>query len=233
MIIIKELLKRYHNKTVIDIENFTINDGDVFGLVGNNGAGKSTLFQLMLDLIKADKGVVFFDEWITSKSENWKDFTGSYLNEGFLIDFLSPEEFFYFVGNTCGLTKTDIDKKLEMYDSFFNDEILKQKGKYIRNFSKGNKQKIGIVSALLNEPAVLIFDEPFDGLDPSSQIVLKNIIIAYSKLKKSSILISSHDLNHITDICNRIAIIEKGLIVKDIENNENTLHDLQSYFNII
>jgi ABC-2 type transport system ATP-binding protein len=232
MITITNLEKAYNKKLVLNINALSIKQGEFFGLVGNNGAGKTTFLRLMLDLIKAEKGVVLSDDHIVSKSEDWKDYTASYLDEGFLIDFLTPEEYFYFIGDEYGYTKSDIDLKLSDYKPFFNDEILGQRKKFIRDFSKGNKQKIGVVSALITNPQVLILDEPFNSLDPTSQIFLKRHLIDYNKRTNATIVISSHDLNHITEICKRIVIIEKGLIIRDLQNNSNVLAELENYFSV-
>jgi len=232
MIAINNLGKVYKQKIVLNINELQIKDGETFGLVGNNGAGKTTLFRLILDLIKADRGHVKSNDDIVSASETWKDYTASYLDEGFLLDFLTPEEYFYFIGKTYDYSKKEIDSKLEAYQSFFNGEILAQNKKYIRDFSKGNKQKIGIVGALLTAPKILILDEPFNGLDPSSQIILKRILLDYNKQTGSAVLISSHDLNHVTEICQRIVLMEKGSIIRDIQNDGNALSELENYFSI-
>jgi ABC-2 type transport system ATP-binding protein len=232
MITITNLAKAYNDKEVLNINDLKISQGEFFGLVGNNGAGKTTLLRLMLDLIKAERGVVVSDNHIVSKSENWKDYTASYLDEGFLIDFLTPEEYFYFIGVEYGCTKSEIDSKLSDYKAFFNDEILCQIKKFIRDFSKGNKQKIGVVSALITNPQVLILDEPFNSLDPTSQILLKRHLIDYNKRTNATIVISSHDLNHITEICKRIVLIEKGLIIRDLQNDGNVLAELENYFSV-
>lgn len=232
MITITNLGKAYSNKIVLNINDLVIRQGEIFGLVGNNGAGKTTLLRLILDLIKAEKGTVLSGDYVVSKSEDWKDYTSSYLDEGFLIDFLTPEEYFYFIGNEYGFTKPEIDVKLLEYKTFFNDEILGQRKKFIRDFSKGNKQKIGIVSALITNPKVLVLDEPFNSLDPTSQIVLKRMLVDYNKKTNATMLISSHDLNHITEICKRVALIEKGIIIKDLQNNDNALAELETYFSV-
>ncbi|MDP4207731.1 MAG: ABC transporter ATP-binding protein [Bacteroidota bacterium] len=230
MISIKNLGKAYNQRIVLNIGELTINKGEIFGLVGNNGAGKTTLFRLILDLIRADRGEVISGELPVSKSEHWKAYTASYLDEGFLIDYLTPEEFFYFVGSTYNLTKRDVDDKLASFQGFFNGEVLGMHRKFIRDFSKGNKQKIGIVSALIIEPEVILLDEPFNGLDPTSQILLKRILVDFNKKYGTTIVISSHDLNHITEICQRIALMEKGAIIKDLQSDGNILAELESYF---
>ncbi len=224
------LAKSYKQKVVLNISELTVNDGEIFGLVGNNGAGKTTLLRLMLDLIKADKGELRSGEYVISKSEKWKDYTSSYLDEGFLIGFLTPEEYFDFIAEEYGFTKELIASKLSEFSNFFNGEILGQKKKFIRDFSKGNKQKIGIASALITGPKVVILDEPFNSLDPTSQILLKRILSDYNRSTGATMIISSHDLNHVTEICTRIAIIERGVIIRDLHNGGQAMAELSDYF---
>jgi len=113
-----------------------------------------------------------------------------------------------------------------------NGEILNQK-KYIRNFSAGNKQKIGIIGAMLINPQVLILDEPFNFLDPSSQIEMKRLLQWMNREHGTTILISSHNLTHINDVSTRILLMEKGVIVKDIDNlDKKASAELESYFNV-
>jgi len=230
MITVTNLGKAYNQRIVLFIKELEIQQGELFGLVGNNGAGKTTLLRLILDLIRADKGAVVSGEFEVARSENWKSYTASYLDEGFLIDFLTPEEYFHFIGDEYGFSKGEIDEKLLEYKGFFNDEILGQRKKLIREFSKGNKQKIGIVSALITEPRVIILDEPFNSLDPTSQILLKRILVDYNKKTNATMVISSHDLNHITDISHRVALIEKGTIIRDLQNDGSALAELENYF---
>jgi ABC-2 type transport system ATP-binding protein len=231
MITITNLSKVYSGATVLDIKELHIEKGESFGLVGNNGAGKTTLFRLILDLIRPETGFVLSKESDVSKSESWKYYTGSYLDRNFLIDFLTPEEYFEFNGRIHGISAEDLKAFLASMEDFFNEEVLGRK-KFIRDLSKGNQQKIGVAAALMAEPEVIILDEPFNGLDPSSQIRLINMLNKLKNEKQTTLLISSHDLNHVTEVCNRIAILEKGIIVKDLKTSENTLKDLQSYFSV-
>lgn len=225
---IKELIKVYGNKKVVDINYLGINEGETIGLVGNNGAGKTTLFRMILDLIRASKGSILSKGEDVSANSDWKKYTASYLDEGFLIDYLTPEEYFEFIGSLQDMSKADVADFLTHYQEFFNGEVLNSK-KYIRDFSKGNQNKVGIAAALMQKPEVLVLDEPFANLDPTTQIRLKTLI---RKLKdqKVTTLISSHDLNHVTDVCDRIILIEKGIIIKDFHTNENSLKELESYF---
>jgi len=230
MIKVTNLIKSYHKKTVLNISDLTISDGEIFGLVGNNGAGKTTLLRLMLDLIRADSGEVCSGEHIVARSEDWKDYTSSYLDEGFLIEYLTPEEFMNFIADEYRIAKEVKDLRLSGFSDFFNGEVLGQARKYIRDFSKGNRQKIGVASALITEPGVLILDEPFNSLDPTSQILLKRMLSEYNRNTGATIIISSHDLNHVTEICTRIAIIEKGIIIRNLQNNGQALAELSDYF---
>jgi len=229
MIQISNLEKSYNNITVLNIKSLNISKGESFGLVGNNGAGKTTLFRLILDLIEANAGEVLIDNQKVMRNESWKLITGSFLDEGFLIDFLTPEEYFNFVGKLHNKSDGDIADFLASLKDFFNDEILGSK-KLIRDYSKGNQKKIGITAALIGDPQLLILDEPFTALDPSSQIRLKRFLTDLQSRINITLLISSHDLNHITEVCNRIVVLEKGLIVKDLQTNDDTLTELEAYF---
>ncbi|WP_321332796.1 ABC transporter ATP-binding protein [uncultured Bacteroides sp.] len=232
MITINNLQKIFGEKKAVDIENYTINQGEMLGLVGNNGAGKTTLFRLILDLLKADNGFVSINNIEVSKSEEWKTFTGAFIDDGFLIDYLTPEEYFYFIGKMYGLKKEDVDERLVPFERFMGEEVTGQK-KYIRNFSAGNKQKIGIISAMLHKPQLLILDEPFNFLDPSSQSIIKHMLKKYNEETNATILISSHNLNHTVDVCPRIALLEHGIIIRDIINENNSAEkELEEYFNV-
>ncbi len=228
MIKIQNILKTY-SRFKLTVEELTINKGESFGLVGNNGAGKSTLFNLILDLIKASSGNILSKEEDVSKSEEWKNYTASYLNEGFLIDFLSPKEYFEFIGKLHNKNSEDIKEIVEKYKDFLPEDFLQIK-KYIIDLSSG--KKVGIIATLIGNPEILILDEPFAHLDPRSQIQLRNILNELNAEKKVTLLISSHDLNHITEVCKRISILEDGEIIKDIETNENTLKELEQYFSV-
>lgn len=230
MIQINNLSKQYNNNTVLNVSELTIQNGESFGLVGNNGAGKTTLFRLILDLIEANTGEVTIDNQPVARRDEWKIEVGSFLDEGFLIDFLTPQEYFNFVGKMYHKSAGDIAQFLETMKEFFNGEILENQKKLIRDLSKGNQKKVGIAAALLVEPKILILDEPFTALDPSSQIRLKRLLNDLQESKGMTMLISSHDLNHVTEVCKRIVVLEKGLVVRDIHRSEDTLKELESYF---
>ena len=229
MITINNLSKVYETKKVLSIENLKFPKGQTIGLVGNNGAGKTTLFSLILDLIEPSSGFVSIDEEKVNESENWKNKVGAFIDETFLIGYLTPEEYFYFLGELRGQSKANVDEFLKNFTDFFNGEILNAK-KYIRDLSKGNMKKVGIIGALIGTPAIIILDEPFANLDPSTQIKLKNLIRDWSENSDSTFLISSHDLAHTTEVCERIVVINKGELVRDIQTSPETLRDLEQYF---
>ena len=242
---IENLKKSFGEKVAVDIEQYEIRDGEMLGLVGNNGAGKSTLFRLMLDLVKADGGRVLMHPSEEEQSqgvakgsvdvahtEDWKDWTGAFVDESFLIDYLTPDEYFQFIGRISGRKQEEVDTFLQDFEQFMAGEVAGQK-KLIRNLSAGNKQKVGIVGAMLLQPKVLILDEPFNFLDPSSQSAIKRLLVDYNKRTGATILVSSHNLQHTVDICPRIALLEHGVIIRDIENTDGqAAKELESYFEV-
>lgn len=242
---IENLKKSFGEKVALDIEQYEIRDGEMLGLVGNNGAGKSTLFRLMLDLVKADGGRVLMSPSLEEQNsgiareavdvahtEDWKDWTGAFVDESFLIDYLTPDEYFQFIGRISGRKQEEVDTFLQDFEQFMAGEVKGQK-KLIRNLSAGNKQKVGIVGAMLLQPKVLILDEPFNFLDPSSQSAIKRLLVDYNKKTGATILVSSHNLQHTVDICPRIALLEHGVIIRDIDNTDRqAATELENYFEV-
>ncbi|MBC9796916.1 ABC transporter ATP-binding protein [Sinomicrobium weinanense] len=229
MIVVNDLTKTYNGTAVLNIEELQIPSGQSFGLVGNNGAGKTTFFSLLLDLVRPTSGYIVNNEVMVNKSEEWKPFTSAFIDESFLIGYLTPEEYFYLVGELRGWNRADVDTFLKKYELFFNGEILK-KQKYLRDLSKGNQKKAGIVAALIGDPEVVILDEPFANLDPTTQIRLKEIIRELAGANGVTVLISSHDLIHVTEVCKRIVVLDKGEITRDIQTAPETLKELESFF---
>ncbi|SEC36178.1 ABC-2 type transport system ATP-binding protein [Tenacibaculum sp. MAR_2009_124] len=229
MIRVTNLTKKYGNTEVLHIGDLEIPTGQSFGLVGNNGAGKTTFFNTLLDLIRPTSGEISNNNVVVDKSENWKTFTGSFIDESFLIGYLTPNEYFEFIGSLRGMNKADIKAFLQPFKEFFNDEILGKK-KYLRDLSKGNQKKVGIVAAMMGNPQVVVLDEPFANLDPTTQIRLKTLIKKLAEDKDVTVLISSHDLSHVTEVCERIVVLENGNLVKDIHTSTQTLQELEHYF---
>lgn len=229
MINVTNLQKAYTGTTVLDIENLKIEQGDVLGLVGNNGAGKTTFFSLILDLIRATRGRVTINDIPVEKSEEWKAITGAYIDESFTIGYLTPDEYLGFLGELRGMNANDIAAFAKDFEPFFNGEITGKK-KFIRDLSKGNQKKVGVAGAFMGNPDVVILDEPFANLDPSSQYQLRGIIKNFAIGKQKTILISSHDLDHVTDVCTRIVILEKGKVIRDVAKTDSTLAELEEFF---
>ncbi|WP_298117792.1 ABC transporter ATP-binding protein [Flavobacterium sp.] len=230
MIQVNNLSKTYNNGVkVLNITNLEIPKGQSFGLVGNNGAGKTTFFSLLLDLIQPSTGYIMNNDVQVNKSEAWKPFTAAFIDESFLIGYLTAEEYFYFIGDLRGQNKADVDALLAKHEEFFNGEILKSK-KYLRDLSKGNMKKVGIIATLIGSPEVVILDEPFANLDPTTVNRLKKIIKELSDNPEVTVLVSSHDLVHTVEVCNRIVALNKGEIVKDIETSPETLRELEAFF---
>lgn len=229
MIKVINLQKFYNGVVVLDLPELEISKGEVFGLVGNNGAGKTTFFSLLLDLIRASKGVVNSGELNVATSEDWKTYTGAYIDESFTIGYLTPDEYFAFLGELRNMNSNDIQNFLSGFEPFFNEEITGKK-KYIRDLSKGNQKKVGVAGAFMGNPDVVILDEPFANLDPSAQYMLREIIKEYSSGGDKTILISSHDLDHVADVSTRIVILEKGKVVKDVPKTSTTLQELEDFF---
>ena len=231
MITIDTITKKYGKTEVLNVASIEIPTGQSFGLVGNNGAGKTTLFNILLDLIRPTTGSITNHKIVVNQSEDWKKFTGSFIDESFLIGYLTAEEYFDFIGDLRGMNKADVKSFLTQFDDFFNGEIIGKK-KYLRDLSKGNQKKAGIVAALMGNPKVVILDEPFANLDPTTQIRLKTIIKKLTENRDITVLISSHDLTHVTEVCERIVVLDKGIVVKDIETSTETLEELESYFSV-
>lgn len=229
MIQIENLIKAYNKEIVLNIPELTIEKGEIFGLVGNNGAGKTTMFNIILDLITASKGQVVSKGIVVRESEDWKDFTGAFIDESFLIGYLTAEEYFGFIAGLRRMSKTETTDFLNGFADFFNGEIAGKK-KFIRDFSKGNQKKVGIVAALMGKPEIVVLDEPFANLDPSSQYKLRKLIKDFAATNGTTFLISDHTLENIADVSTRLIILEKGKIVRDVPKTETTLQEVEAFF---
>ena len=229
MIHIEQLSKSYSGTTVLHIETLQIPSGTALGLVGNNGAGKTTLFSCLLDLIKPTQGHITNRDLRVDQSEAWKDFTSAFIDESFLIGYLTPEEYFSLIASLRTVPQSEVDTLMEELAPFFNGEVLEQK-KYLRDFSKGNQKKVGIAATLIGKPSVVVLDEPFANLDPTTQFRLKDLLKKIASQGDTTLLVSSHDLNHVTEVCKRIVVLSKGKVIQDLETNPSTLAALETYF---
>ena len=227
---VQNLVKRFGPHFALEVSELHITAGETFGLVGNNGAGKTTFLRLLLDLLRADEGAVLYDGQRADKTTAWKARVGSYLDESFLLDFLTPMELFVFVGNLYGMTLEAMQGALDQYRGFLASEVFSPQPPYIRDLSMGNKKKVGIVASMFIDPDLLILDEPFANLDPGSQLRLKAMLHALNEAQGTTLLISSHDLAHVTEVCRRITVVDHGTIARDIETSDATLEELETYF---
>lgn len=228
---IKNLKKIYGVSTAVDIPELTIHSGEIVGLVGNNGAGKTTLMRLILDLIGANEGKVFSNGKAVDEDEQWKEYTGSFIDGTFLIDFYTAEEYFSFIAQTYGIDEDTLQQRLEVFRPLMHDEIINT-GKQLCQLSEGNRQKAGIIGAMIINPKVLLLDEPFNYLDPSSQILVARLIKQLNINFGTTVLISSHNIEYITEIATRVLLLERGRIIKDLSNlNNSAKPELLSYFN--
>ncbi len=228
---LSNIKKYFGEKLALDIEQYTVNDGEIIGLVGNNGAGKTTMFRAILDLIKPEEGAVSIDGINPAESEDWKEITGAYVDSGFLIDYLTPEEYFDFIAKVSNISKEELEERLKPFAGFMNGEVLGQ-NTLIRNLSMGNKQKVGIIAAMITRPKLLILDEPFNFLDPTSQLAMKSVIENYNKETGAIVLVSSHNLTHTIDICTRVTLLEHGKILMDYdkETHKDVMKEIEDYF---
>jgi ABC-2 type transport system ATP-binding protein len=230
MIKAEGLQKKYNDRIVINIPELTIDKGELVCLVGNNGAGKTTLFKLFLDLILPDAGNAFLDGNNVKLTEMWKFKTASYLGESFLLDYLTPEEYFIFLANLKDIKKHEIEETLSYFIDFFNDEILNKK-KLIRDFSKGNIQKIGIVSCFILKPEIVFLDEPFSNIDPTSKLILNRMLKKYAE-DGTTIFLSSHELSMVEELNTRVVLMNEGSLIKDSKDHKNNISEIKSFFNL-
>lgn len=231
MIQVDNLHKTYNGTTVLQVDALTFGFGESIGLVGNNGAGKTTFFSLLLDLIQPSAGSIYSKGQLVAATEQWKNYTTAFLDETFLIGYLTAEEYFVFLGSLRGWSKTEVETFIVEHSGFFNGEVLNQK-KYIRDFSKGNQKKIGIIGAFIGNPELVILDEPFANLDPSTQIRLKELVKKKRETRTMTIIISSHDLQHTYEVSDRIIALEKGRLIHDVQTDALTYQELEGFFHI-
>jgi len=227
---LNQIVKRYDNQTALNVPEWVAEPGDVIGLVGENGAGKTTFLRLVLDLLSPDRGQVLIDGNPVATTDVWKADTGSYLDSSFLIDFLTPVEYFSFIGSVYGFENGAAEEALKPFINLVPFLITDDKTRFIRELSLGNAKKVGIVSAMFCGPRLLVLDEPFANLDPPSQIRLKQHIRRIAESTGTTMIISSHDLGHVTEVCSRITLLSKGVVVRDEHTSPETLSELKLYF---
>ena len=219
MLKVDGVTKYYGNLLAVDNLSFTVEDGEIFGLLGLNGAGKTTTFRMILGLIDDYTGKITLDgEKIDYKIT---DKIGFLTEERSLLTKLTVKEQIVYYGVLKGIPENEIDKKLDYWLKEFGIEDYKNRK--IKELSKGNQQKVQFISAIINEPKLLILDEPFSGLDPINVELFKKVILDFKK-KGTSIIFSSHRMEHVELFCDRLVVLVKGKSVlsgylKDIKKN--------------
>ncbi|MEO0557643.1 MAG: ABC transporter ATP-binding protein [Bacteroidota bacterium] len=227
-ILASNLVKRYGDVTALTLPQLEVQPGECVGLVGNNGAGKTTLLRLILDLIRSTEGAVTLDGLRVEGTVDWKPRVGAFLDAAFLVDYLTPAEYFRFVGGAYGLDADEVDRRVERYTSFLG--LAVQGASLLRDLSTGNANKVGIVSAFLPQPGLVILDEPFANLDPGARIQLEALIGRESAERGATVLVSSHDLDYVVDVCTRVLVLADGRVVQDTPSTPDTLAELRAFF---
>ena len=205
MLKLENVRKTYGSLVAVDNLSFSVKNGEIFGLLGENGAGKTTTFRMIMGLLEPDKGKITLD----GKKIDYKvtDKIGFVTEERSLLTKLTVKEMIEYYGVLKGMNESDIDKKLDYWLKKF--EITEYKNKKIKELSKGNQQKIQFISAVINDPKLLILDEPFTGLDPINVNLLKEAVKELQK-KGCSIIFSSHQMEYIEDFCEQLIILVHG-----------------------
>jgi ABC-2 type transport system ATP-binding protein len=219
MLTVKNITKYYDKNLAVDNLSFEVNNGEIFGLLGVNGAGKTTTFRMILGLLEKDNGEIKLD----GKNIDYKitDQIGFLTEERSLLLKLTVQEQAIYYGTLKGMEEKDILEKLDYYLDLFN--ISQYKNRKIKELSKGNQQKIQFICAIINDPKLLILDEPFSGLDPLNVEEFMNVIRKF-KEKGSSIIFSSHRMEHVEMFCEKLVVLVKGKSVlegslKEIKKN--------------
>ena len=226
MLEVKNIVKKYGTNTAVNDLSFTVDDGEIFGLLGENGAGKTTTFRIIMGLLEPNSGNVLLDHEKIDYSKT--DKIGFVTEERSLLTKLSVQEQIEFYATLKGMEKQEIDKRLDQWLEKF--EITSYKNRKIKELSKGNQQKIQFISAVIHEPKLLILDEPFTGLDPINVKLMKETIIDL-KNKGCSIIFSSHQMEYIEDFCEKLVILVKGKPI--LEGNLKDIKESYAKKNIL
>jgi len=227
MIKVKNLIKTYGNFTALDKVNFEVEKSTIHGLLGENGAGKTTTMRCLLGLTYADSGEMYINDDLVARKNNNIRKKVSYLAGDFrpYENFTAQNYFKYILSIENNISK----KYLELAERFKLD--LRKK---IKELSKGNKQKVGIIQAFMKDPQILILDEPTSGLDPNYQKVFRDLIFE-EKSEGKTILLSSHDLLEISNCCDFVTIIRDGKVIASQSKSEiekKSLRIIKVKFNV-
>ena len=208
MLKVKNISKSYGSNLAVDNLSFTVKDGEIFGLLGANGAGKTTTFRIIMGLLEADNGIVTLDDKKIDYTVT--DKIGFVTEERSLLTKMTVKDQIVYYGILKGMREEIILERLDEWLKKF--KIEEYKNRKIKELSKGNQQKIQFISAVINEPKLLILDEPFTGLDPINVEMFKQAIYELQE-KGCSIIFSSHQMEHIEMFCEKLIILVKGKVV--------------------
>ena len=210
MLVVEGLTKHFGDVTAVDDVSFRIPNGKILGLIGQNGAGKSTTFRLILDFIDMDDGTVFWDgRKLTEKDYN---IIGYLPEERGLYPKVTIEDQLIYFGRLRGKKKKEIVPLIDKWMDKF--QVKGKKTDKVKSLSKGNQQKVQLISTLIHEPRLIILDEPFSGLDPVNAELLKQGILDL-KEQGSCVIFSSHNMENVEKICDHLVMLRNGEMVLD------------------
>lgn len=220
MLEVKNLVKTFGDYTAVDNLSFQIPDGKILGLIGQNGAGKTTTFRLILDFLTQDSGTVIWNgQHLDEKSYN---IIGYLPEERGLYPKVSIQDQLIYFAELRGKTKKEIEPKIDEWMEKF--QVKGKKTDKVKALSKGNQQKVQLISTLIHEPKLIILDEPFSGLDPVNAELLKNSIIDL-KETGSCVIFSSHNMDNVEKICDHLIMLKNGKTALD-----GTVQELRESF---
>ena len=205
MLKVENVTKKYGDLVAVNNLSFEVKDGEIFGLLGLNGAGKTTTFRMILGLLDDYTGKITIDG--EKINYNITDKIGFLTEERSLLTKLTVYEQIVYYGVLKSMALEEIDKKLDYWLDRFG--IKDYKNKKIKELSKGNQQKVQFISSIINDPKLLILDEPFSGLDPINVELFKKVILDLKK-KGTSIIFSSHRMEHVELFCEKLVVLVKG-----------------------
>ncbi|MEX3746890.1 ABC transporter ATP-binding protein [Lysinibacillus xylanilyticus] len=203
---LQHVTKKYKDFTAVNDLNFTIEKGEIFGLIGQNGAGKTTTFRMILDLQETTAGTITWD----GKSVNAinRDVLGYLPEERGIFPTMKVEDQLYFFGELRGMKKAELKKEIDFWISRF--ELEEKRKDKAETLSKGNQQKVQLIASFIHKPQFLILDEPFSGLDPVNKDLLKDAILLL-KEQGTTILFSSHQMDNVEELCDHLCLLKRGV----------------------
>ncbi|WP_297069359.1 ABC transporter ATP-binding protein [Thermococcus sp.] len=222
MIGVEDLVKRFGSTVAVKGVTFTVDDGEIYGLLGPNGSGKSTTMKILAGILRPTSGKVFVSGIDASADPlRVREITGYVPETPILYESLTPIEFFNFVGGVRGIPRKALQERVEALVRAFG--IEKYLGEMIGSLSFGTKQKVSLISAMLHDPEILILDEAMNGLDPKSARILRELLLQFKEEGKS-VVFSTHVLALAETICDRVGVIYNGEIIA-----EGTVEQLKEF----